>query len=117
MQTIQTSYSPSYLTGVKKQSLVSRFFSWCESQEPYRYGWLAAIITIHGCVLAPLTLFTIFLGGNNIVFWGLAIGAFAMPLVSNLAAMPTKITIPVFFLSVLIDVVVIALNIAYFVQG
>jgi hypothetical protein len=33
-------------------------------------------------------------------------------LVTNLAAMPTKITIPVFFLSVLVDLVIIASCIA-----
>ena len=32
----------------------------------------------------------------------------AMALVTNLAAMPTKVTIPIFFLSVLIDIAVIA---------
>lgn len=115
MQTIQTSYSPSY-SKTHRQSLVARFFSWCQGQEPHRFGWLAAVIAIHGCVLTPLTLFAVFLGGNGIVFWGLTIGAMAMALISNLAAMPTKITIPIFFLSVLIDIAVIAMNVAYFLQ-
>ena len=49
-------------------------------------------------------------------YWGMAIGAMAIALVANLAAMPTKITIPVFFFSVLIDIVVIVINLVYFLS-
>ena len=108
MQTIQHHYNPAYSQAVKKESVLSRFFAWCEGQEQYRFGWLAAIITIHGCVLAPLTVLTVVFAGNNFTFWGITIGAMAMALITNLAAMPTKVTIPIFFLSVLIDIAVIA---------
>ena len=101
MQTIQQSYSRSYIATEKRQSLFSRFIKWCDSQEQFRFGWVAAILTIHGCVLAPITVLAITLGGNHFAFWGVAIGAIAMALIANLAAMPTKITIPIFFLSVL----------------
>jgi hypothetical protein len=47
------------------------------------------------------------LGGNLPIFWPFAIAAIAMSLVVNLAALPTKITIPVFLFSILIDLVVI----------
>jgi len=107
MQTIHPSYNPAYSRAANKESLVTRFFTWCEGQEQYRFGWLAAIITIHGCVLTPLTVLTLVSTGNNITFWGIAIGAMAMALITNLAAMPTKVTIPVFLLSVLIDIAVI----------
>jgi hypothetical protein len=117
MQAIQNTYNPAFLQVEKKQSIVKRFFKWCASQEQYRFGWLAAILVTHGCLLAPLTLFAIFMGGNNFVFWAMTIGAFAMALVSNLAAMPTKITIPIFFFSVLIDLVVIAASITYAIQS
>jgi Mg2+ and Co2+ transporter CorA len=111
MQTIQHSFHSVYTTREKSQSLFSRLITWCEGQEKFRFGWVAAILTIHGCVLAPITVLTITLGGNHFAFWGVAIGAIAMALIVNLAAMPTKITIPVFFLSVLIDIVIIASNI------
>jgi len=114
MQTLQQTYSPAYSVIEKKQSLLSQFISWCDGQEKYRFGWLAAIITIHGCVLAPITVLTIALAGNNFVFWGITIGAFAIALVSNLAAMPTKVTIPIFFLSIVLDIVVIGGSLAQF---
>ena len=114
MQTLQQTYSPAYPVIEKKQSLLSQFISWCKGQEQYRFGWMAAIISIHACILAPLTLLTIALAGNNFVYWGISMGAFAMALISNLAAMPTKITIPVFFLSVILDLVVIGSSLAHF---
>jgi len=107
MQLVQHSYSPSYLQTAKKQSFLSRFINWCNGQEQYRFGWLAITLTLHGCVLAPITVLSIALGGNNFVLWGIAIGAIAMALVTHLAAMPTKVTIPVFFFSILLDLVVI----------
>ena len=116
MQTIQPSYSSAYLVKEKRQSIFSRFIAWCNDQEKFRFGWVAAIITIHGCVLAPITVLTIALGGNHMAYWGVAIGAMAMALVANLAAMPTKITIPVFFFSVLLDVVIIASNLLIFLS-
>ena len=107
MQTIHNSLNPAFLVKEKSQSIFSRFIAWCTDQEKYRFGWVATIIAIHGCILAPITVLAIALGGNQMTFWAVAIGAMAMALVSNLAAMPTKITIPVFFFSVLLDVVLI----------
>lgn len=107
MKTLQHPYSPVYHQSVKEKPLVSRFFDWCKSQEQYRLGWLSVIIAGHGCFLTPLTLFFVMVAGNSMVLWGFVIAAMAMALITNLAALPTKITIPVFFLSVLIDVIVI----------
>jgi hypothetical protein len=90
-------------------SLWEKFISWCEGQEKYRFGWLAASFTIHGCVLTILTMFAIILSGNHFIFWPFAIAGMGMTVITNLSALPTKITIPVFFLSVLIDLVIIAL--------
>jgi hypothetical protein len=107
MQTLQHPYSPVFSPVTKTASVLTRFITWCNGQEKYRLGWLAIIITLHGCILAPVTVLSIALGGNNFVLWGIAIGSMAMALVTNLAAMPTKVTIPVFFFSVLLDLVVI----------
>ena len=84
-----------------------KFIDWCNSQEKYRFGWLAAALTLHGCVLTIFTMFAVVLAGNHFIFWPFIIGAMGITLIVNLAAMPTKITIPVFFLSVLVDLVII----------
>jgi hypothetical protein len=79
------------------------FFAWCTRQEENRFAWLATGITVHGCLLTPITTLAIAFSGNSIILWALAIAAMGATLVSNLAAMPTRITIPVLFLSILID--------------
>ena len=105
--TMLHNYSHSYDTSATKVSYWKKFITWCDGQEKYRFGWLAAALTLHGCILTIITVFAIMLAGNNFIFWPFAIGAMGMTLVVNLAAMPTKITIPVFFFSVLIDLVII----------
>ena len=90
-----------------KVSAWKKFIDWCDSQEKYRLGWLAAALTLHGCVLTILTMFAVILAGNHFIFWPFIIGGMGITLVVNLAAMPTKITIPVFFFSVLMDLLII----------
>jgi len=113
MKAIQHSYAPAYHGTFKLNVVLNKFLSWCKSQEEYRFGWLAAIVAGHGCFLTPVTLLFVMLAGNSPIAWAFAIGAMAITLISNLAAMPTKVTIPVFFLSVLIDIAIIA-NCVYF---
>jgi hypothetical protein len=107
MKAIQQHYPTIQIYSESKKSVVTRFFNWCNSQEQYRFGWLAAIIAGHGCILTPLTLIAIIMSGNNIIFWFMALIAMGSSLVTNLAALPTKITIPVFFLSIAIDLFIV----------
>lgn len=96
----------------RKISAWKKFITWCDSQEKYRLGWLAVGLGLHGCVLTIFTMFAVILAGNHFIFWPFVIGAMGITLIANLAALPTKITIPVFFLSVIIDLVIIASCIA-----
>jgi hypothetical protein len=108
MQLIQQhTYQLTRSRAEEKPSLVQRFFAWCKNQDENRLTWLAVILTGHGCIITPLTVMFIMLTGNNPVFWPIAIGAMGMCLVVNLAALPTKITIPIFFLSLAIDLAIV----------
>jgi len=104
MKTLQQTYHPSLPV---RKSIVQIFAEWCNSQEKYRIGWLGVIIASHGCLITPVTLVAIVLSGNSIFYWMIAMAAIVICLVTNLAALPAKITIPVFILSILIDLVVI----------
>jgi hypothetical protein len=92
---------------VQRTSIIRRFFDWAEGQQKNRIAWLAVMLMGHACVLTPLTLFFIMYSGNNLVLWPFAMVAMVLVLITNLSAQPTKITIPVFFLSVLLDVIII----------
>ena len=106
------SISSSYHEVQTHVSLWSRFINWCATQEEKRFLWLGLALVGHGCVITILTLFAIMFSGNNLIFWPFVMVAMVACLVVNLAALPTKITIPVFFLSVLIDAAIFAICIA-----
>jgi hypothetical protein len=106
--TIHHSYAPSYHRAENRTSLWKRFINWADGQEEHRFGWAAFAIAGHGCVFTIITSLMVLFTGNHFIFWPFVIVAMAACVVVNLAAMPTKITIPVFFFSLLIDLVIIA---------
>jgi hypothetical protein len=114
MQTLQHPISNVYTPTARNKSLAAKFMDWCRNQEPNRYGWLAVILFVHGCILAPIAMMAIFLNGVNIVLIAAVIVAMTAALISNLAAMPTRITLPIFFFGVLIDLVVIIISIVQY---
>ncbi len=102
MKTIQQTYRPSFaLPGSAKWK---KFIDWATAQDENRYAWLATGLFGHGCILAPITLLFTAMSGVNMVFFSLVILSMAVVLVSNLAAMPTRYTIPILFGSVLVNV-------------
>ena len=103
-QTINYVFEDSY---IQQTNMISRFMDWARNEEPNRMGWAAFALMAHGSVITPLTVALIFISGNFFPFWILATLAMAVTVIVNLAALPTRYTIPVFFLSILTDLVVI----------
>jgi hypothetical protein len=102
-QTIATSYSEKAL----KVSVVTQFLNWCKAQDRNRLLWLGIALSAHGCIITPVTIMAVLLAGTNLVLFILAIVAMGAVLVTNLAAMPTKITLPVLIVSILVDIAII----------
>jgi hypothetical protein len=105
--TLNQAISTTYTQTTTSASLSGKFLAWCKGQQENRFLWLGIALAGHGCILTPLTVMAVLLAGTNITLFILAIVAMGMSLVTNLAAMPTKITIPVFLLSILIDIAII----------
>lgn len=107
--------TPTYTeTTYRRISFWKRFISWSTRQEENRMLWTALAILGHGCIITILTMVAIIFSGNHFIYWPFAIAAMSMSVVSYLAAMPTKITIPIFFLSIVMDLVII---ISCFING
>jgi hypothetical protein len=96
----------------RSENVFSRFMTWSNNQQEDRLLWLGIALAGHGCVITPLTIMAVLLAGTNMFLFVTALVAMGMSLVTNLAALPTRITIPVFVLSIIIDLVVIASCIA-----
>jgi hypothetical protein len=110
MQTVlqKTNYH-SYIRNETHASSWKKFIDWTKKQEEDRFLWMAIAIGGHGCFFTIITLLMILFTGNHFIFWPFAIAAMAVTVVTNLAALPTIITIPIFFLSLLMDIVIIIL--------
>jgi hypothetical protein len=102
-----------YAKSVSNVSFLRRFIAWCAGQESDRMLWQGIILGVHSCVLTPLALMICLLAGVDNYLWVPVVVAIAPNLVVNLAALPTRITIPVFFLSILADLAVVAAALAY----
>lgn len=89
------------------ENVFSRFMTWCNNQQENRLLWLGITLTGHGCVITPLTIMAVLLAGTNMFLFITVLAAMGLSLVTNLAALPTRITIPVFILTILVDLVVI----------
>ncbi len=107
--TIQQAFAPVYSKSTTKKSSWKRFINWADGQEENRFGWTAFSIAGHGCVFTIITVSIILATGNNFIFWPFAIAAMAVSLITNLAALPTKITIPTLFATILVDIAIIAI--------
>jgi hypothetical protein len=105
--TMDHSFSTTYTEQATQTGIFSKFMTWCKGQDDNRFMWIGIVLAGHGCILTPLTVMAVLMAGTNMFLFMLCIVSMGMALVTNLAAMPTKITIPVFVLSVLIDIAVI----------
>ncbi|HMO62237.1 MAG TPA: hypothetical protein PKC39_02300 [Ferruginibacter sp.] len=105
--TYHTDASTTFLT-----ALWQRFVAWADTQEERRFFWAAISLAGHGTFFTIATMATVILTGN--VFGLLAAALFPMVLVVivNLAALPIRYVIPAFILSLIADLVIIAIAIA-----
>ena len=102
-QTISTTYS-----GVSNNtSTWTKFMNYSIGQEHNRLMWVGIVLAAHGCILTPITIMITLFAGPNFALFMAGMVAMGIALVTNLAAMPTRISIPAFALSIVIDLFVI----------
>ena len=86
----------------------SRFINWCEGQESSRMLWLVMSFLLQIGMALPCTLAAIlFLGNKSFPLWIFACVINVPVLAINLAAQPTKITIPTLFFAWAVDLMII----------
>ena len=83
--------------------------NYAKGQEKNRLLWVGIILAAHGCILTPLTVMFTLLAGPNFILFMTGMVAMGIALVTNLAAMPTKVTIPAFAFSLVIDIAIVIL--------
>ena len=109
--TINTTYS----SVSNNISTWTKFMNYCKGQEHNRLMWVGIALAAHGCILTPMTIMITLFTGANFALFMTGMVAMGIALVTNLAAMPTRITIPAFVLSIVIDLFVVISSILLFV--
>ena len=89
-------------------SAFSHFINWCESQESSRMLWLVVAFLLQIGMALPCTLAAIlFWSNNSFPLWIFACVINVPVLAINLAAQPTKVTIPTLFFAWTVDLMII----------
>ena len=92
------------------RSLVNKFLNWSADQQENRLAWQGIGLLVFGCFLTPLSVLMMSLTGANMFFILIAIVAMEVTLILDLTAMPTKITIPTFFIGAVADITIIIVS-------
>ncbi len=99
-----------FIESKKNKHLIQKFQAFCERQQENRLGWTAFSMAVQVCLLVPITLSAVYFNGNRFILWVPVILSSFVTEFSNLASLPTKISIPIFFISLLINLSVIMLS-------
>jgi hypothetical protein len=90
------------------KSRLSAFFLWCSAQEEKNHiGWVGFSIVIMSVIFFPITMMCILFHGAHFGLIILAMISLDMVVITNLAALSTKYTIPFLLVGILIDLFVI----------
>ena len=104
--------SIAYREPVKAHSLLHTFNAWCTAQDAqHHFGWTGISLLATAAVFFPLTMAFVLVNGAAFPLIITAMVALVLVLVLNLAAMPTRYTIPAFFFGIGIDIAIIATSI------
>jgi hypothetical protein len=97
-----------YQETTTRPSALVRFFKWAENEDKINHvSWVGISVTAMAAVIFPLTMAVVLLNGASFGCIIAAMVSLVLVVVTNLAALPTKYTIPFLFLGGLIDVVAI----------
>jgi hypothetical protein len=83
------------------------FINWANKQERNHFLWMAISLLGHGTFFTIVTMTTVILTGNVFALLIATIFTMATVVVVNLAALPTRFTIPILILSLMADITII----------
>jgi len=102
---------PLYRPAVSHPSLIGRFFDWAENEDvTHHIGWVGFSITVMTAFFFPITMFSILMNGASFGLIVAAMVPLVLVFVTNLAALPTKYTIPFLFVGVLAELAIIVVS-------
>ena len=104
------------ISSTTTESFFTKFIAWADRMDHDRLIILVATILIQGCVTVPFAMWSMNAVWvyNELQMMIITIGAFSV-LVTNLAVMPMRFTIPTFIICRMAQIGIIVLNIIYLI--
>ena len=92
---------------VVKFNIFERYLQWCDQQMEYRYVWFFAPALLLPCVFMPIAVYTILTYGGVgfLPFLFISMLLFIGGIVANVGGLTTRVTINLFWIAILWDVV------------
>jgi hypothetical protein len=101
--------NPSLAAG--NPSFIERFFDWATKEDvKHHIGWVGLSIIAMTAIFFPLTMSAILLNGASLGLIIAAMVPLVLVFVTNLAALPTRYTIPFFFAGVLAELIILVVS-------
>ena len=94
-------------------NVLTRLTAWIISEEKNRIAWVGISITAMAAIFFPITMSAILFNGAVFPLIMGAMASLALVVITNLAALPTKYTIPAFILGILTDIVLIVVSFVF----
>jgi hypothetical protein len=104
---IYNQYYPESALRKHPETILNRFLIWTNEEGKNRIAWVGISITMMTAVFFPVTMASILLHGASFPLIIGAMSSLILVVVPNLAALPTRHTIPAFFTGILIDIILI----------
>jgi hypothetical protein len=92
------------------EPILTRFINWSKNEEKNRIAWVGISIMLITAIFFPVTMASILVHGGTFKLIIGAMFSLILVVVPNLAALPTRFTIPAFFTGVFIDIILIAVS-------
>ncbi|HEY8733389.1 MAG TPA: hypothetical protein VIL90_02410 [Puia sp.] len=100
-------YANLTLNKKSKSIFLVRFLNWSKEEEKNRIAWVGISITIMTAIFFPVTMVAILLHGASFKLIIIAMFSLILVVIPNLAALPTRITIPAFSIGMLLDILLV----------
>jgi hypothetical protein len=102
---------PAYTPAAGHPSLIERFLDWATKEDvKHHIGWVGLSIIVMTAVFFPITMAAILFNGASFGLIVASMVPLVLVFVTNLAALPTRYTIPSLFVGVLAELIIMVIS-------
>ena len=93
-----------------RSTVITRLVDWTKNQEKNHIAWVGISITVMSAIFFPITMTAILFNGAMLSLIMGAMISLSAVVITNLAALPTKYTLPALLLGIVMDIALIVIS-------